>query len=171
MKRPATPVDPHVVPSTVAIMHHPIHPMLVVFPIALLILVLPSDLAYWGMDDPFWSRMSFWLLAVGFGSGIVAAAIGAIDFFTMKRVRSHVSGWSHMLSAIVLLAVAAGNLSLRWPDHAGFLPWGLVLSVLGALLVVVTGWHGGTLTFGHAIGTFEHERDDLPERDSEPPGE
>jgi uncharacterized membrane protein len=171
MKRSAGAPDQHVVPSTVAIMHHPIHPMLVVFPIALLTLVLPSDVAYWLGADPFWARMSFWLIAVGFGMGLVAAAIGAIDFFTMKRVRSHVSGWSHMLSAIVLLAVAAGNLSLRWQDHADFLPWGLVLSALGALLVVVTGWHGGTLTFGHAIGTFEHERDDLPERDSAPPAE
>jgi uncharacterized membrane protein len=162
----------HVVPSTVSVMQHPIHPMVVVYPIALLSLTFPSDLLYLLLGDPFWARASFLMLLGGFGVGIVAAVIGMIDFFTMKRVRSHVSAWSHFISAIVLLALTAANLNHRWGDYVeSVLPWGIVLSAAMGLLVVVTGWLGGTLTFGHAIGSFEHERDVPPDDDRSPPRE
>jgi uncharacterized membrane protein len=42
--------------STAAIFGHPIHPMLVVFPIGFLVGALATDLAFWGTDDPFWVR-------------------------------------------------------------------------------------------------------------------
>ena len=166
------PADPGVVPSTVQVLHHPIHPMLVVYPIALLSLALPSDVAYWLLGDPFWARASLWLIAVGLGIGLLAAAVGTVDFMTMRRVRSHVSGWSHALAAVVLLALAAANLQLRWasPTEA-VLPWGLLLSAAMALLVLVTGWLGGTLSFGHGIGSFEHEQDNQVDDQRRPPGQ
>jgi uncharacterized membrane protein len=164
--------DPHVIPSTVAIMQHPIHPMAVVYPIALLSLVLPSDLVFWFTGDPFWARVSYWLVLGGLVMGLFAGSIGMIDFFTMKRVRSHVSGWSHFISAIVLLALAGANLQQRWVDHeAAVLPWGVMLSAAMAVVVGVTGWLGGTLTFGHAIGSFEHEQDNEHEGADAPPGQ
>jgi uncharacterized membrane protein len=159
---------PEVVPTTVTIMQHPIHPMLVVYPIALLSLVLPVDLAFWLSGDAFWARAAFWLVAGGLALGLLAAAIGAIDFVTVAQARRHVAGWSHLVSAIVLLALAAANLQQRWFDHeAAVLPWGLVLSAAMAAVVVVTGWLGGTLSFGHAIGSYHHEQDDR--RDGAPP--
>ncbi len=160
----------HIVPSTVHVLRHPIHPMLVVFPIALLMLVWPSDLMLRFSADPFWARVSLWLLLVGLAMGLLAALVGAIDFATMRRVRSHVSGWSHMLSAIVLLAIAAANLRLRWDDPVGAVwPWGWLLSLAMGAVVAVTGWLGGTLTFGHSIGAFEHEQD-TDVGDDVPPG-
>jgi uncharacterized membrane protein len=51
------------------------------------------------------------------------------------------------------------------------LPWGLILSAAMALVVGVTGWLGGTLTFGHAIGSFEHEQDNEHEGSDEPPSQ
>ena len=161
-----------VVPSTVHVLHHPIHPMLVVYPIALLTLTPASDVAFWWLGDPFWARVSFWLLAGGLGFGLLAAAVGLVDFMTMRRVRSHVSGWSHMLSAVVLLALAAANLAHRWESHVDtVLPWGLLLSAAMGALVVVTGWLGGTLSFGHGIGSFEHEQDNEVEDERRPPGQ
>ena len=163
---------PEVVPSTVTIMQHPIHPMLVVYPIALLSLVLPVDLVFWLSGDGFWARVGFWLVGAGLGLGLLAAAIGAIDFFTVARARSHVAGWSHFVSAIVLLALAAANLQQRWLDHeAAVLPWGLVLSAAMALVVVVTGWLGGTLSFGHAIGSYHHEQDNHRDGMRHPPAD
>jgi len=153
------PEPPRVIPSTVAVMKHPIHPMLVVYPIALLSLTLPCDLVFAFSADPFWARAAFWLTLTGFAVGVIAAIVGMVDFFTMRRVRSHVSAWSHFICAVVLMALAAANLRERWDDATNVLPWGLALSAAMALLVVVTGWLGGTLTFGHAIGSFEHEVD------------
>ena len=59
------------VPSTAAVAGHPIHPMLVVFPISFLVAVLASDLAFWGTNDPFWARASNWLL----GAGVVMGSL------------------------------------------------------------------------------------------------
>src|SRR5688572_27444395 len=42
-----------------------IHPMLMVFPIALLVAVLATDLAFWGTGDRFWAHAAEWLLAIG----------------------------------------------------------------------------------------------------------
>jgi hypothetical protein len=48
--------------STVAIAGHPIHPILVTFPVALLSLAAGSDLGYWLTQDYFWARVSVWLI-------------------------------------------------------------------------------------------------------------
>ena len=42
---------------------HPIHPMLVPFPIAFLIGGFASDLVFWSNGDPFWARAALWLVA------------------------------------------------------------------------------------------------------------
>src|SRR4051794_18645797 len=85
------------VPSTMAINGHPIHPMLVPFPVGFLVGALATDLAFWGIGDPFWSRASLWLLAAGFVMGALAAVIGLIDFLTIERARTGSTGWVHFI--------------------------------------------------------------------------
>ena len=51
----------HGVESTAAIAGHPLHHMLVVFPIAFLIGAFATDLAFWGTKNPFWAQASYWL--------------------------------------------------------------------------------------------------------------
>ena len=60
--------------STVQIVGHPIHPMLIPFPIACLVLTLISDLAFWKTSNDFWANASLWLL----GIGLIMAALGAV---------------------------------------------------------------------------------------------
>lgn len=145
-------------PSTAAIARHPLHPMLVNFPIAFLTAALATDLAFWWRGDAFWAEASYWLLLAGLVMGVVAALAGLVDFLTVRDVRRHVSAWSHMLAGIMVLALAAANTQLRWADPvAAALPWGLLLSLATAVLVAVAGWIGGTLTFKHGIGTYEDE--------------
>jgi len=55
-------INPH---STAKIADHPLHPMLVPLPIAFFIGALLTDLAFLKLGDPFWARMSFWLIAAG----------------------------------------------------------------------------------------------------------
>jgi uncharacterized membrane protein len=53
----------------------------------------------------------------------------------------------------MLLAAGFANLKLRWDDPAvEILPWGLFLSVLVLLLLILAGWLGGKLVFFHNIG-------------------
>lgn len=156
------------VTSRIAIFGHPLHPMLVVFPIAFLTTLPLADLVFWWTGDGFWARLACWLAVGGFAGGALAAVAGLLDFMLVRRARDHLVGWTHMLTAVMALAMAAANAQLRWDDPAGgVLPWGLVLSVTTAMMIGIAGWMGGTLTFGHGIGTYQPEE---PPADAQPPG-
>src|SRR3954471_17500016 len=90
-------------PSTAAVGGHPIHPMLIPFPIAFLCGALATDLAFWGTGDSFWARNSFWLLAAGLVTGVLAALFGLIDFLTIPRARSLAAAWVHFIGNDVVL--------------------------------------------------------------------
>lgn len=146
--------------SRVAIGKHPLHPMLVVFPLAFLTTTPLADLAFWWTGDAFWARIAFLLTSAGFAGGLLAALAGVLEFLLVRRVRERLAGWTHLLTAVAALAMAAANVRLRWEDPVGAaLPWGLVLSGVTALMVAIAGWIGGTLTFGHGIGTYPHPHD------------
>lgn len=152
------------IPSRVALGKHPLHAMLVVFPVAFLTVTPLADLAFWWSDDAFWARLAFWLSAGGFLTGLVAAVAGFLDFLLVPRVRQRLAGWTHLLTAVMALSLAGANAQLRHADPVdAALPWGLVLSAVMALMVAIAGWIGGTLTFGHGIGTYAHPHDERPE--------
>ena len=142
------------VPSTVAVAGHPIHPMLVVFPIGFLVAVLATDLVFWGTNDPFWARASTWLLGAGVVMGVLAAVAGLIEFLTISRVRSLAAGWIHFLGNAAAILLALANLLYRIDEGpgAGVIPFGLILSAVVVAILLVTGWLGGELVFRHRIG-------------------
>ncbi|MFU8817018.1 MAG: DUF2231 domain-containing protein [Pseudomonadales bacterium] len=152
MRRSPDPPDTGA-PSVVAVAGHPIHPMTVTFPIAFLTTALASDLAYVLLADPFWARMSLWLLGIGTFAGIGAGIAGAVELLAVRGIRRRAAAWSHFVTAVMLLSVGFANWVLRLGDaEAALLPWGLYLSALGALLVGLAGWLGGKLVFDHRIG-------------------
>ena len=65
--------------STARIAHHPIHPMLVPFPVVCFVGTLLTDLAYWKTAEMMWADFSAWLLFVGLIMGVLAAIAGLID--------------------------------------------------------------------------------------------
>lgn len=157
LKPPTPPELTRTVESRVAIRKHPLHPMLVVFPIAFLIVVSATDLLFLWSGLAFWAQLSLVLSGAGLALGLVAAAVGTADLLLIRVVRRHVSAWSHALSGVMVLAAAAANTWLRWGDPvAAVWPWGLVLSALMTLLVGVAGWLGGSLSFKHGIGVYGH---------------
>jgi uncharacterized membrane protein len=135
---------------------HPIHPMLVNFPIAYLFGSLPSDVAFLLTGDVFWARMSLWLIGIGLLMGLIAAAFGTLDFLFVKEVRRYTSSWTHFLMGVTLLAIACANWWMRVHDAEGqILPWGMFLSAVTALAIAAAGWMGGKLVFEHNIGTAD----------------
>lgn len=141
-------------PSRAAIREHPIHPLLVHFPISFLSAALLTDLVFWWTADPFWAQMSFWLVAGGFATGALSAVPGTTDFYSHPEIRLHPTAWSHFLAAVTLISMAATNLMLRWGDPAGaVLPWGLFMSAISALNLAIAGSLGGHLVYHYLIGT------------------
>jgi uncharacterized membrane protein len=130
--------------------------MLVPFPIAFLVGALLSDIAYWQTDDAFWARVSLWLVGAGLVSGLLAALFGAIDFFTIKRVREHSAGLIHAGGNVAAIILTLINLIIRWGNAADAILWlGLILSLLTALILAVTGWYGGELSYRHKVGVID----------------
>lgn len=150
-------VEDQGVRSNLHIAGHPIHPILMPFPIALLTSAAVTDVVYLLNSDPFWARVSLWLIAGGFVSGVVAAAAGLVDFVTIERARAHLTGWIHFIGNALVLGLALWNWLPRIDNTESFIsPWGLVLSLVTAGLLVITGWTGGELAYRHKIGVTGH---------------
>ena len=151
----------HGVQSSAAIAGHPLHHMLIPFPIAFLIGAFGTDLAFRSTQNPFWAQASYWHLVAGIVTALVAALPGFMDFFTMSGVRDLGIAWTHMIGNLVVVVIAAVNAWLRWNDPvAGLQGWGLTLSGLMALLLFVNGWLGGELAYRYGLGAIQ---DDSPE--------
>lgn len=141
--------------SSVAIAGHPLHPVLVLFPVAFLVGAAGTDIGYWLTSDPFWARASLWLIGVGFAAGILAAITGFLDFFKVKRVRDRSAGWLHMGGNVAVMVLSLINLLLRQGNPAEPIVYtGLAISVVVATLLGITGWFGGELSFRHKIGVI-----------------
>src|SRR5690606_4369840 len=91
--------------TRMAVYKHPVHPMLVTFPIAFLVGAVGSDLLYWYQADPFWARMSLWLVGGGTFMGILAGIAGTIELFLVHEIRRRAVAWSHFVAAVMLLSV------------------------------------------------------------------
>lgn len=136
-------------PATIA--KHPIHPMLVVFPIGLWVFSLVSDVIYLFDPTPLWSELSFATIAGGLIGALAAAVTGFIDMLAIKDVRVGKIARDHMIlnaSAIVIFGL---NLLLRISVEPGA-PLPIILSFAGILVLAVSGWLGGELVYVHGVG-------------------
>lgn len=143
-------------PSRVAIFGHPVHAMLIPFPLSLLTAAFIADVAAWRTSDPFWIRVALWLVGSGVVTGLTAALFGLLDFLTIRRARAHLVGWVHALGAGLTLLLAAGSWWLRARAEGGFVISAVVLSGAAAAVLVVTGWAGGELPYRHLVGVVGH---------------
>lgn len=141
--------------STVAIAGHPLHPLIVTFPIAFLTGVLGTDLGYWLTQDVFWARASIWLIGAGLVTGVVAAITGMSDFLKIDRVKKHSAGWIHMVGNIGAMLLSLVNWWIRRGNIEGAaFPVGLIISLVVALLLGVTGWYGAELVYRHKVAVI-----------------
>lgn len=142
--------------STASIGGHPIHPMLVPFPIAFLVGALATDIVFAANGDPFWARASMWLLAAGAVMGALAALFGLTDFLTIRRARGP-TGWVHFIGNLCAVIIAVVNVLLRGLGDmtAAVLPTGLILSIITVAILLLTGWMGGELAYRFKIGVID----------------
>lgn len=149
----------HSTTSIVAVAGHPIHAMLVAFPIALVMSTLGSDIFYWWSADPFWARAGLWASGFAFWFGVAASLAGTAELLLVEGIRERAASWTHAIAGVTLVSIAGANWGLRLVDHENVLPVGLAVSVLGAIFVGLAGWHGGKLVFDHGIGLMISNKD------------
>ncbi len=140
--------------SRVAIAGHPIHAMLVSYPLALTVCTLGADLLYWWTGDPFWARAALWSTGTAFLMGLLAGLSGTLELLSVPGIRARAASWTHFIVAVSLLSVLGANWGYRLhgAEHA-VLPFGVMLSALAVIFAAFAGWHGGKLVFDYQIGT------------------
>lgn len=153
----------HGVESTAAILHHPIHPMLIPIPATTLLGVVVTDIVYLSNGNPFWAEASWWLLLAGLISGVVAAIPGLIDMATIREVRELPSAYVHGGGNLLALVLTAANFMLR-DDHLAVDTLNLGLSIAVAAILGVTAWLGGELSYRHRIGIIADDSDSAAEK-------
>ena len=138
--------------STAAVNGHPIHPMLVPFPIVLFLGALATDVAFAVDGSAGWAEASEWLLGAGIAGALLAALAGFTDFFGNSRIREFRDAWLHMFANLAAVIVEVVNFLLRLSDERTAGSVGLALSALVALILLFSGWKGGELVFRHGVG-------------------
>jgi uncharacterized membrane protein len=142
--------------TTAAIAGHPIHPMLIPFPIAFLVATFVCDLIFWRTGNPGWSTAAFYLLGAAIVMAALAAVAGLMDFMGDERIRDLSAAWHHMIGNMVVVVLALINWYWRYTGgDSAVLPWGLVLSTLIVLLLLYNGWRGWEMVYRHRVGVEE----------------
>ncbi len=142
--------------STAKIAGHPIHPMLVPFPIAFFAGSLASDLAFWQTNDPFWFFATDWMLGAGVVMALLAAFAGFTDFLGEPRIRELSVVWWHFMGNLLVVLVEAFNWYRRYeigPDAV--VSTGLLLSLAAVLILLVNGWLGWEMVYRKHVGVAD----------------
>lgn len=128
---------------------HPVHPMLIVFPLGLLSTAVVFDVLYVITGNEDLAVFSFWAIAAGVVGGLGAAVFGLIDWLAIPSgTRARQVGLIHGAGNVVIVALFAVSWVLRL-DDAAFLPnlLPLILGLVGAALALFTAWLGGELVY------------------------
>src|SRR5215211_7099914 len=139
--------------SKVKVFGHPLHPILIVFPLGLLATSLIFDIAYLATGNARLSDVAYWMMAAGVLGGLVAAPFGTVDWLAIpKGTRAKSIGALHGAGNVVVLVLFAVSLWLRrgqieQPPAAAW-----VVSFCGAAVSLVTAWLGGELVDRLGVG-------------------
>ncbi len=140
--------------SRAKLLGHPIHPMLIAFPLGLLPTAVVFDIVYFVRGNPYWTGLSFWMIAAGIIGALVAAVFGLVDWLAIPaRTRAWRIGLWHGGGNLAVVALFAASWYLRYravdavPTTTAF-----ALAIAGVLLACVTGWLGGELVDRLGVG-------------------
>ena len=93
---------------------HPVHPILVPFPLGLLTTSVIFDIIHLLTGGARWAEISFWMIAVGVVAGLLAAVFGLIDWLAIPPgTRAKAIGLWHGLSNVVMVALFAASWLVR----------------------------------------------------------
>jgi uncharacterized membrane protein len=135
---------------------HPIHQMLIVFPLGLLATSLFFDIGYLIWERPELAVAAFWMIIAGIVGGLLAAVFGLIDWLGIPGgTRAKAIGLWHGGGNVVVVALFSASWWLRRADPPAPTTTMIVLSAIGVGLALVTGWLGGELVDRLGVGVDE----------------
>ena len=146
-------------PASIA--KHPIHPMLIVFPVGLWIFSLICDLiALRAAPESVWSTMAFHTMVGGLVGALAAAVPGFIDLLSLADRQIKRIAVIHMAINLAVVALYAMNIWLRASDPTSMstgMSTPVLLSIIGVALLFVSGWLGGQMVHVYGVGVEGRE--------------
>jgi uncharacterized membrane protein len=139
--------------SKAKLLGHPIHPMLIVFPLGLLATAVAFDIVGLAQNDALWFHISFWMIAAGIIGGLLAAVFGLVDWFAIPgNTRAKRIGLYHGGLNVVVVLLFIASWFLRRGNEGIPAASALVLSFTAVALALVAGWLGGELVDRLGVG-------------------
>jgi uncharacterized membrane protein len=139
--------------STARIAGHPIHPMLIPFPIAFFVGTFACDVAYWITGNANWAMVTPWLLGAGIIMGALAALAGLTDVIGEQRIRALNDVWLHAGGMVIVILIEIYNWYARYTEGAAaILPKGIILSLVVVCILLFAGWMGWNMVYRHRVG-------------------
>lgn len=136
----------------------PVHQMLVVFPLGLLATSFFFDLGWVLFRRAELARVAWWLILAGVIGGAAASLFGIIDWVALARQsRARRTGAWHGVGNAGVAILFAVSWMLRRDDPGHPEALAILLSALGVLLMILTGWLGWELA-----ERMEDEGSELP---------
>jgi len=149
--------------SRAKLLGHPVHQMLIVFPLGLLAMAVIFDLLAIGLGNGYWSEISYWMIAAGVITGLLAAPFGFIDWLAIPaRTRAKRIGAVHGIGNVAVVVMFGLSWWLRGAAPGAPEALALTLSFAAGALALFTGWLGGELVDRLAIGVDEGAHVDAP---------
>jgi uncharacterized membrane protein len=147
--------------STAKVAGHPLHPMIIPFPIAFFVSTLATDLIYLNTGRPGFAEASMWLLGAGLATALLAAVLGLTDFLGDRRVRRLRQAWLHMVGNVIAVALQAVNFYLRASGDVrdAIAPSGVTLSAVVVVLLLFNGWMGWEMVYRGHVGVADDGMD------------
>ena len=149
--------------SRAKVFGHPVHPILIVFPLGLLATSVIFDVIYLVTDYAHMSDVAYWLIIAGILGGGVAAPFGLLDWLAIPAgTRAKRIGAWHGLGNVGVLLLFA----LSWYQRANVAGppelFAYVCAFLGAGLALLSGWLGGELVDRLGVGVDAGAHLDAP---------
>lgn len=142
--------------SPASIAKHPIHPMLVAFPVGLWVFALVCDVVHLAGGGPAWGTVALYSIGGGIVGALLAAIPGFIDYLSIDEAEMKRIATTHLLLGLGSVVIFALNLWSRFRvDEASKIPF--LLSVVGVIVVAFGGWLGGKMVYvkGMAVEAVE----------------
>ncbi len=151
--------------SRASIAGHPIHPMLVAFPVAFYVSTVVTLLVFLATGDPFWFTVALYANIAGVVMAAMAAAPGLVDLLSLeRRSRARTIGIRHAGFNVLALMLFAGSAGVLWNNTSTLeVTAPLILGILGVCSTMIAGWLGYTLvqTFHVGVHTVADEETDV----------
>ena len=142
---------------------HPVHQMLIVFPLGLLGMAVIFDVLRLLGVSPNLGATSYYMIAAGVVTGLLAAVFGFVDWLAIPaNTRAKSVGAWHARGNVIVVLLFAASWWLRRADPASPSTLAFVLGLAGCGLALVTAWLGGELVDRLGVGVDDGAHLDAP---------